>query len=289
MRTELFLFVLILLCSQSRAQDTYVCKEQADMVASERAFSAATAQLGVKEGFLTFFSNDAVSFDAELKTAREKLMKKKPSEHPIATALLWTPESGDIAKSLDFGYLYGPWQYTTLSTDFVSARGKYISIWKKDSLGLWKVAFDCGIETKDRDVELQRVKFISHSDSAEFANRKFDNNADVKTSLMKAEMLFSKLNGDHSTAADDTILANDMVIFRDDMIPLSDKDITTAWYANIKTSSFRIAGIEIASSNDMAYAYGTCGRNMETFYYLHIWRTNASGEWKVVVDVCSKK
>jgi hypothetical protein len=271
------------------AQDIYVCKEQAGMVASERAFSAATVQLGVEEGFLTFFSNDAISFEAELKSAREKLLKQKPSEHPITTALLWTPESGDIAKSMDFGYLYGPWQYATVSTGFISARGKYISIWKKDSLGLWQVAFDCGIETRDKDVELPRVTFVSHSDSAEFASRKVVNGADAKISLMKAEMLFSKLNGDHGTAADDTILSNKLVLFRDGIIPLTEKDETTAWYANIKSSSFRIAGIEIASSNDMAYIYGTCGRNMETFYYLHIWKTNASGEWKLVVDVCSKK
>jgi len=258
------------------------------MVATEKAFSAATALLGVKEGFLTFVSPKAISFDAELQNACEKLQKKKPTTYPVEVSLQWTPESGGIAKSGDFGYLYGPWQYTTISTGFVSARGKYISIWKKYDKGLWKVAFDCGVETKDRDIDLTKQHFISQDDSTEFAARKSSDTSKAKESLLKAEVLFAKLNGVNSPAAADTILSGNLTLFRDDMLPLVGKSESGDWYKVMKTASFRIAGFDISASRDVAYTYGTCGIEMQKFYFLHIWRTNSMGEWKLVVDVTSK-
>ena len=41
------------------------------MVATERAFAAATAEIGVRDGFLTFFAEDAVSIQRAPKPARK--------------------------------------------------------------------------------------------------------------------------------------------------------------------------------------------------------------------------
>ena len=59
--------------------------------------------------------------------------------------LTWEPLDADMSKSGDRGYTY------SLYTSFIKAdssvmRGKYVTIWKKQSDGLWKYVLDGGNE-----------------------------------------------------------------------------------------------------------------------------------------------
>jgi ketosteroid isomerase-like protein len=290
MNTKSFaLLIVLFLTSAFHAQDKYTCRDQAAMVASERAFSAATTIMGITEGFLTFFSPSSISFESGLEKVYPKLLMRKKSSYPLKSTLTWWPESGDISKSGDLGVLFGPWLLKNPSADTIIARGRYISIWEKDTLGLWKVAFDCGIETNDKDTIPVKVVFTSLSDSGEYMSRKSDELQKAKEHLMRSEAVFAKLNGDKPPTAADSVLSDNVVLFRGAIIPLKGTAEAKEWYREIKSSSYRIAGIHVSPAGDMAYAYGTCGRNMDTLNYLHIWKTDASGVWKLVVDVCGKK
>ncbi len=279
----------IVLTNVFYAQDKFACQNQAAMVASERAFSAATSYLGITEGFLTFFSPSSSSFDSNLEKAFPKLIARKRSTYPLKSTLTWAPESGDISKSGDFGFLYGPWTMQKVASDSVFAKGRYISVWLKDTLGLWKVAFDCGVETNEKDTIPAKVFFSGLSDSSQYAQRKPMESLKSKETLMKFEAVFAKLSGVNEPAGVDSILSGNIVLFRDKGLPLKGKSNAQELYHVIKSGSYRIAGLEIAPSNDLAYTYGSCGINMDAYYYLHIWEIDAYGVWKLVVDVCAKK
>ncbi len=283
------LLFTILLTNVFYAQDKYACQEQAAMVASERAFSAAASYLGITEGFLTFFSPTSSSFDSGLEKAFPKLIARKRSTYPLKSILTWTPQHGDISKSGDFGFLFGPWIIKKASSDSITAKGRYISVWKKDTLGLWKVAFDCGVETNENDTVPITTNFTGVSDSLELANRKPAASSKTNETLMRLETIFAKLNGDNALASADSILSDKITLFRDKSLPLQGKSDAKLWFHAFKAGSFRIARIEVSPSGDIAYTYGTCGREMEKFYYLHIWETDASANWKLVMDVCAKK
>jgi ketosteroid isomerase-like protein len=290
MNTNSFVLLsVLLLTSAFYAQDKYADPDQAAMVASERAFSAATAYLGVTEGFLTFFSTSSSSFDSDLGKAFPKLIAGKRSTYPLKSTLTWAPESGDISKSGDFGFLYGPWIMQKSSSDSIFAKGRYISIWIKDTLGLWKVAFDCGVETNEKDTIPAKVFFTGISDSSQYANRKPAESGKAKGTLMRLETVFAKLNGVNEPSDADSILSDRIILFRDKGLPLKGKSDAKELYHAIKSGSYRIAGIEIAPSTDIAYTYGSCGINMDAYYYLHIWQIDESANWRLVVDVCAKK
>ncbi len=91
------------------------------MVATERAFAAATAEIGVRDGFLTFFSDDAISLDAgrsgattSVSRAKDGLVKQSLSKLPILSRLMWEPSTGQISEDGTLGWLTGP--YAVLGT-----------------------------------------------------------------------------------------------------------------------------------------------------------------------------
>ena len=70
------------------------------MVATERAFAAATAELGVRDGFLTFFADDAVQLTAgatgagaTLARAKDGLRQLSTPHLPLASRLMWEPSN----------------------------------------------------------------------------------------------------------------------------------------------------------------------------------------------------
>lgn len=57
------------------------------------------------------------------------------------SSLTWQPTDADVSSSGELGYTYGVYTYREPDT---TMRGTYISVWKKDSSGNWKVVLDSG-------------------------------------------------------------------------------------------------------------------------------------------------
>jgi ketosteroid isomerase-like protein len=56
----------------------------------------------------------------------------------------WTPNAADVAASGDLGYTSGTYDLHANAPDgsAFSDHGKYLTTWKKDASGAWKVAYD---------------------------------------------------------------------------------------------------------------------------------------------------
>ncbi|MDQ3068465.1 MAG: hypothetical protein M3R55_01900 [Acidobacteriota bacterium] len=86
------------------------------MIATERAFAAATREIGIRDGFLTFFTTDAVDIAPngarlEAVNAAARLRSQPPGPVQPVTQLTWEPRTGAISSARDLGRLTGP--YTT--------------------------------------------------------------------------------------------------------------------------------------------------------------------------------
>src|SRR5690349_9589114 len=68
------------------------------MVATERAFAAATAEVGIRDGFLAFFANDSVKIrpgkPPTLGSGRATLEAEPMQKLPVANRLIWEPFTG---------------------------------------------------------------------------------------------------------------------------------------------------------------------------------------------------
>jgi len=117
-------------------------------MAADRAFAKATATKGV-EGWVETFADDGAMLPAGLPIVRgheaiRDLMS--PAFESEGFEFHWEPEEADIAASGDIGYTIGRYERTVTGSDGTSntTTGKYVSIWKRQEDGTWKVAVDLG-------------------------------------------------------------------------------------------------------------------------------------------------
>lgn len=119
------------------------------MVATERAFAAATAEVGVRDGFLAFFADDAVrvvgSPEAAVVPARAALEAQALQKLPIANQLIWEPFTGHVSSDGTLGWLTGGYVQLNQAQRDVVAQGAYFSVWKRQANGTWRVWLDEGI------------------------------------------------------------------------------------------------------------------------------------------------
>ena len=118
------------------------------LIRAEADFEKARAEKGL-EGWLSFFADDTVDLSQGLPIANGKEeMRKRLSPHwDKSVVLKWQPVRVDVSQSGDLGYTAGNWQIPVLdrrSTKRVLITGKYLTIWKKQRDGSWKVEADMG-------------------------------------------------------------------------------------------------------------------------------------------------
>jgi ketosteroid isomerase-like protein len=112
------------------------------LMEADSAFSAAASARGV-EGFLEFVADSATFFDgSSMHRGRDAVGESwRPLLETAGNSMTWKPTSADIAASGDLGYTIGRWEFTGAEG---SARGSYVTIWRRQPDGAWKVVVDIG-------------------------------------------------------------------------------------------------------------------------------------------------
>lgn len=110
----------------------------------EADFAHAVAEHG-QAAFVAYFAEDGVELDNGGGIVTKEDMRKEPA-WPDGTLLTWTPVKADMAASGDLGYTYGTYVFKSKNKEgkIVSSYGKYMSVWKKQKDGSWKVVVDMG-------------------------------------------------------------------------------------------------------------------------------------------------
>ena len=129
--------------------------EAEELLEADRAFARATAEKGV-EGFASFLADDVWFLSDGSPIIKGKQAAVKSWETLLSdpdTAISWEPVRADASG--DLGYTVGQYEIrgkTPEGKAFVE-RGKYITIWKKQPNGEWKVIIDGGNTDGPSEVE----------------------------------------------------------------------------------------------------------------------------------------
>ncbi len=128
-------------------------REKADasvLSKADIAFARATAESGM-EGFLSFVADDAATIwpDAPVIAGKKAFGEHwAPLLNDPARSIRWEPIMARISEEGDLGYTVG-WSEIT-RTDAEGKRavrtGKYVTIWRRQPDGSWKVVFDSGVQ-----------------------------------------------------------------------------------------------------------------------------------------------
>jgi len=121
-------------------------KFKSEIVAADKAFAERSAKDGPKAAFLAYISTDGklLSDTRAGADAVNTLFKQLP---PTAT-LSWEPSFVDVSSSGDLGYTWGRYVLNVPNAKPgqppYEKRGTYVTIWKRQPGGGWKVVLDGG-------------------------------------------------------------------------------------------------------------------------------------------------
>lgn len=140
---------LMLASARAGAQTPNNLKAAADQILeSDAAFARSVADKN-REKFLSFIA-DVTTFNggtANELHGREAVMNAWSDFFaPDGPTLSWTPLNGEVVGAGDVGYTTGRSVYRQKAADgnITERRGNYITVWRKQSDGSWKVVFDTG-------------------------------------------------------------------------------------------------------------------------------------------------
>lgn len=121
---------------------------RASLIAADEAFAAATAEKGL-EGWLAAYDSAGIQMEPDVPftpgiPAIRAAMA--PAFADPTFRLTWQPTMAFASAAGDLGYTLGTWQsrhYNDAGEGQVTT-GKYVTIWRRQADGSWKVVFDGG-------------------------------------------------------------------------------------------------------------------------------------------------
>jgi ketosteroid isomerase-like protein len=255
------------------------------MIETERAFAARALVIGWKQAFLEYFAPDALGFDeGKVGLARDQISKKP--DPPSDLQLIWEPRFGDVAGSGELGYLTGPVRNVRASRDGGRPRySNYMSIWKRQRDGSFRVVMDVGIDTPGA------VPFPPGFSRAPQKNRFTGDYDDTTPPLGAADgLLNAELRRDPARAYRPNLAAFGR-LHRQNVMPIVGDKRILQWLAT--QSPFTSADTrftEAARSGDLGYTLGTYTRRAgrgaaEAGFYVRVWIRERNGQWKLALDV----
>jgi len=256
------------------------------MVATERAFAAATAEIGVRDGFLSFFADDAIDLSpgadgtkATIGRAKTAIQALEPAKLPLLTRLYWEPFTGQVSSGGDMGWLTGASVNRNLVTNDILRTGAYFSVWKRQANGTWRVWLDEGsaLPTMWNDASPFRVAPEPDAGTAGTASE----TVDAAESAVAA-------GGEAWRAR----LSVSVRLHRDGRMPFVGRDAVTGWAAadrqSVRETTIKI---ERAASDDLAVALGGYDATLvnpagaaDHGTFIRVWKRDVTGRWRIVFE-----
>lgn len=282
--------------AQSAAPSKKIDPNLQALADTERAFAKLGAEKGVRESFMAYFAADGIWFVPHPKRTVEDLSSRPVPAAPLARRLEWAPMYGDVSRAGDLGYDTGPSANSDLTEKQEPTRyGYFFSIWKKQADGNWRVALDVGTQTPDVWDPGTPPEFHAAPPSGWKPKGKPQPEKELAALIAVEKEFAKKSQSVGGAAAAPQYLDRDARLHRNDMSPLLGRQrIVEFLIKNDSQARWEPIDALVAKSADLGYTYGRywapsmkADSGEETGYYIHVWRKDAKGVWKLVFHVTS--
>jgi ketosteroid isomerase-like protein len=260
-----------------------------DLVRAERAFAQTSVEQGVKSAFLAFMADDAIVFRPNPVNAQSWY-----GEQPdVPGTLNWEPAWADISAAGDLGFTTGPFQYRVGDADDErTAHGHYVSVWKKQPDGNWRVVIDLG---NSHEAPPDSVRKPTWPDPRPAIDTSEIDLASERAGLLEVDSDFSTSSARNGIATAFASFASKGVrLYREGRLPLRGRVPAVELLSQESaTLSWQPTAAQVAASGDLGYTYGTAERTdragpepvVESGNYVRIWSRKPGGEWRLVLDI----
>lgn len=214
-----------------------------------------------------------------------------------ATKLTWYPAFVEVSQAGDLGYSTGPYEWRPEAGSTQVSQGHFVSVWERHG-GMWKLMLDTGIShaapaEEDPIFRPENSKSDFISASTRLSVMTFSAEA-----LQALDLEFSSTASARGVLfAYSTYLAPEARFYRPGDSPTHDVDAVKRLLQTKQGSvSWSPMGGGVAKSSDLGYTYGLSefkpktktGKPpaaVEMAAFLHIWKRQSSGRWKLILDI----
>ena len=273
MKTPILAAALVAGCTTMTAGGPDTVQE---LARAETAFAAESVRTDMRAAFLDNFAPDGVLVSGGAWVNARARLEPRPAP-PIV--LDWRPWHVEVAASGELGLSTGPWIREPRGGG-ASAHGQFVSIWRRQEDGRFKVEVDIGISHPAPWAEQAGIDYVLTPP------------ATVRGSggLEAAESAFvaASLRGG-PRAGYDAYASERVLLYREGSTPLQGRasalgasappQAPTVWFAE------RIA---LSRSDEFGYVRGNYADAAQPDrvlgQFLRVWRREA-GKWRIVLDV----
>jgi ketosteroid isomerase-like protein len=275
--TVAMLVAILVAQAASTAQAQTDAQALQRMVATERAFAAATAEVGVRDGFLAFFANDSVQIrrgvTVTLEPAREQLAARPMSPLPLSNRLLWEPFTGHVSSDGLLGWLTGAYVLMSPDSNKVISQGAYFSVWKRQPDGTWRVWLDEGISLPAIWEKAAPFRVAPDPDAG---------TSGEPGEAVEAVEASVAAGGDAWRSR----LAADARLHIDGLMPIAGRRAIGSSPRGSANVTYRVVRAEVAGSGDLAIAIGSFddqnAPGASNGSWVRVWKRDVSGRWRIV-------
>lgn len=281
---KILLATLAALPAAAFAADAGLPPAQQALFDAERAFVRLAAEKGFRDSFFTYFADDGIAFNPHPFRVRTALAGAPPSPGPMGA--VWAPVYGDISAAGDLGWDTGPLVFEG-KNGAPDRHGLFFSVWKRQPDGQFKVVLDVGSDTPAAVVPMDEPVHSSWR-----AGGAVSDAAGAEASLLAAEQSFLATAGSESLGhAYGSRLADEARVHRPGAMPVTGRVALGEW-ASTQAAKFRGETLfaDVAASGDLGYAWGSyekSGEAPDAGYYARVWKKDAKGDWRIVMDTVS--
>lgn len=282
------LLLLILLAPSVMAQEPDTSSAIFKMRETERNFARASVMYGRNAAFTEYFADESAIF-ADCWMTNGKQFSKDRKASPVV--LKWEPEYMDISDSQDFGISTGPWEAQEYRPNTAPvATGYYLTVWKRQSDGTWKVILDGGSTTPGIKGPLHGFSFPAGADKPVVNSLVIDVKLSCKELLERDQQFFAEWNRGFLASTYKSFLAPEARMQLNGHLPSTNTDTINAWISHFnKKLTWKPVGSGAATSGDLGFTYGlleVSGDGGATKgHYVRIWRKQPGTDWKIILEM----
>jgi ketosteroid isomerase-like protein len=284
-----YLFPFFLLFGSSlMAQEPDSSSALFSMRETERNFARASVANGRNAAFAEYFAEKSVLFtDKWITNGKQYSKERKPS--PVV--LKWEPEYMDISDSRDFGISTGPWEAQEYRPNTSPlATGYFLTVWKKQTDGTWKVILDGGSETPSISTNKHSFLFPAGADKSIKSPEDSDQEVLNKELFDREKQFLSVWEKNPQPSSYISFFEQNARMQLKGHLPTTSTDTINAFVSGFdKKLIWETVGSGAASSGDLGFTYGLLqisgSQPVTKGHYVRIWKRLPGDIWKIELEM----
>lgn len=205
----------------------------------------------------------------------------------IPDVMAWEPNFALVSKSLEFGVTSGSMEFQKVGA--IKRYGQYLTIWKRDKKGVWKVDLRAEVENYGKD-KAKDLTYQEPDDSWYLKHRSQVRLKQREDVVLSTDQLLATVSKANTEAAYKEFLDDDVRFYYPWQSEIEGKQNVLNFIKkqriDIVTEPLKVGR---AYSGEYAYTQGTATiHNKEKavkFNYIRVWQLKDDFQWRVVLEM----